>query len=96
MNDTRLWAVNIQGPDDLIAASSYEEATEIAIAWNRWWADHIKRRGGIRKNDPLMWAVPCEWPHPEGHAEDLANPSQDYAPIIQYARRRSQEGKNDG
>lgn len=89
MADDHLWGVNIHGPDDLIAVKSYDEAVYIAHEVNKWWIARIKANGpgGISKrNPPLFWAVPCQWPHTEGHAEDLANPSRDYADFIEAVR----------
>ncbi len=74
---TTLWAVNIYGPDDLIAVSDYETAIKIALPFNYWWLKRVQT--DYHEYDPHMWAVPVEWPHsPDSHAEELATGNSEY------------------
>jgi len=84
-----LYVVTIQGPDDIIAAADYEMAVKIANAFNDWWMRHIHVKR-FTENDPMMWAIPGEWPHSaDSHAESLENPSPDYAGFVDFARQNS-------
>ena len=70
--DPTLWCVNIKGPDDVVAVSSRREAGELAAKFNdfvllNWESDP-------NQYDPLLWAVPCQWPHDaESHAHRLGD-----------------------
>lgn len=80
-----LWCVNIHGPDDVVATASYLDAVKVAHRFNAFWL-LLKERNGQRENDPLMWAVPIEWPYSAAlHADAVASPSQDYVAIINDA-----------
>ncbi|MHC1549419.1 LexA family protein [Phyllobacterium sp. K27] len=77
MTDTTLWAVNIHGPDDLIAVPDYVTAIKIAMPFNYWWLKRVQ--ADYHEYDPRMWAVPVEWPHsPDSHAEALASENSEY------------------
>lgn len=65
---SKLWAVNIQGPDDLIAQPSRLAALELAAAMNTTFG-----RVGHHEFDPIMRALVVEWPYtPDSHAAALA------------------------
>lgn len=82
-----LFGVSIQGPDDLIAVTSYEAAVRVAHAFNTWWLGKIRTRGQD-ENDPRMWAVPISWPGTaESHFADLHHPSPDYALFMHEGTR---------
>lgn len=55
-----LWAVNIQGPDDLIAVPDYVTAITVAHKFNEWWLGLVKQKGQ-HEHDPYVWAVPIVW-----------------------------------
>lgn len=83
MPDTHLWAVGIQGPDDLIPVADYPTAMRLANSFNNWWQAHIERRGGLHEFDPHMWAAPVIYTgSAEQHADDVANPSEDYVAFL--------------
>jgi hypothetical protein len=67
-----LWAMHVQGPDDLWAAPSKERAEAAAIRLNDFWAERI-----ASKNDPdfpIINAVVIPWNStPESHAEAVKN-----------------------
>ena len=85
MTNKMLYGVTIQGPDDVIAAPSYDMAVAIADAFNDWWKRHIKAKK-LHEYDPLLWAIPGAWPHgADSHAESLEKPSSDYAGFIDFA-----------
>lgn len=90
---TPLWAVSIQGPDDLIPVASYLNAIKIANAFNVWWQDHIDAHG-LQQHAPRMWAIPANWPwSDESHAEGIANPSVEYADFVSSAIGLAEEGE---
>lgn len=67
-DDTKLWCVNVWGPDDLYAMPDKATALERANSMNIEFGS-IPRH----EHDPIMLAVVIEWPYsPESHAEDLA------------------------
>lgn len=77
-----LWAVNIQGPDDLVPVASYLDALRVANALNVWW-QAFKTENPLDEYDPRMWAVPVEWTgDAERHAWWVENPSPDYAYFV--------------
>lgn len=79
---TTLWAVNIHGPDDLIAVKSYLDAIKVANSFNGWWQGYIAANG-LHEYDPRMWALPVEYTgDPASHAHSVANPSEDYDEIL--------------
>lgn len=70
---TPLWAVHIEGPDDMRAAPSKDaaeqRAKDINDEYERW------RQSLIASPNPPRWhAVVVPWPHDApGHAEDVAS-----------------------
>lgn len=77
-----LWAVNIQGPDDLVPVASYDDALSLACTFNEWWCTH-KSQKPLSENDPRMWATPVEYDgSAEEHSKWVKNPSPDYAPFF--------------
>jgi hypothetical protein len=84
--DPTLWAVSIQGPDDIIAAADHLSAVKIANTFNRFW-QQMKEKAPQRAHDPRMWAVPVEWPYTaKSHAESLVSgPGPDYDEMVSAA-----------
>lgn len=61
-----LWAVHIIGPDDMIAAPSFEEAEAAAERFNK------SALGGMRRDGITCEAEAIDWPHgAESHAHSL-------------------------
>lgn len=75
-----LWAVNIHGPDDLIAAPDYMSAVRMANAFNAWWLNLKAKQPHNDALDARMWAVPTDWPgnDAQGHADELSKPHPEY------------------
>lgn len=75
-----LWAVNIHGPDDLIAAPDYMSAVRMANAFNAWWLNLKMTKPHNDAIDARMWAVPTDWPgdDAQGHTEELSKPHPEY------------------
>lgn len=75
-----LWAVNIHGPDDLIAAPDYMSAVRMANAFNAWWLNLKMKKPHNDAIDARMWAVPTDWPgdDAQGHTEELSKPHPEY------------------
>lgn len=68
-----LWAVHIQGPDDVIATDDRADAEMHANAINEWFARWSARPEADPLVDPRVRAEVVEWEgDPEGHAADLA------------------------
>lgn len=55
--DTTLWAVHIQGPDDIHACPDRAVADALALVLNRQFARYTD------PNDPPMNATVIEWPY---------------------------------
>ena len=67
-SNVALWAVNVQGPDDLFAAPSKEEAERRARRMNA-----SKLFAECNSTGAIMEAVVIPWPDSAGdHKEDLA------------------------
>lgn len=74
-----LWAVSIEGPDDLLPTANYLDAVRVANAFNAWWQLQ-KIHSPLTENDPRMWASPVEYlGSAENHAAWVDEPSPDYA-----------------
>lgn len=75
-----LWAVNIHGPDDLIAAPDYLSAVRMANAFNAWWLNLKMKQPHNDAIDARMWAVPTDWEGNDarGHADELSKPHPEY------------------
>lgn len=67
-----LWAVHVEGPDDVIAAADRAEADAKAVEINAAW-ETFSQRPDASDNDPRWHAtvVPWEW-SAEDHAEEVA------------------------
>lgn len=75
-----LYAVHVQGPDDIIAAPSKREAEVLAEKLNVFFAE-IKQKGGPAA--PTIEAVVIAWPYaPSSHATMLAHDWADHAKFI--------------
>lgn len=85
--DATLWAVHIQGPDDIVAVADYLTAVKVANTFNEWW-EALKTERPLHPYDPRMWASPVEYTGgAKSHAEWVAKPSVDYAGFIATAIR---------
>ncbi len=93
-----LWCVNIQGPDDLVAAPTYLAAARIANAFNAWWVRYRKIKPLHEQFDARMWALPIEWPggDAESHAKAIASPSTEYQWLIEQAEATQTETEHLG
>jgi hypothetical protein len=68
-----LWAVHVQGPDDIIATVDRVEAERHTAAINDWYKRQTKRPDFDPETFPRVRAEVIEWPHSRnGHAEDVA------------------------
>jgi hypothetical protein len=75
-----LYAVHVQGPDDIIAAPSKREAEILANKLNEFFAE-ISR--GKAPAAPTIEAVVITWPYaPSSHATMLAHDWADHAKFI--------------
>ncbi|HZN71226.1 MAG TPA: hypothetical protein VFC00_06030 [Micromonosporaceae bacterium] len=71
-----LWAVHVQGPDDVIAAADRGEAERRAAEINAV-AAAVAARPDASPNDPKVYAVVIEWPYVrDEHAEEVARGDQ--------------------
>ncbi len=70
-----LWMLNIEGPDDIVAAPSFIEAVKVAAEFNAYWREYTARaaaRTGDQGNFPTIRAVILPWDaSPEAHAESV-------------------------
>lgn len=74
-----LYAIYMQGPDDVIAAPSKAAAEAVVKNFNQYWEDHKHERG----NDVRVVAVVIEWPHSEiAHARDVLTSFGEYADLL--------------
>jgi hypothetical protein len=68
-----LWAIHVQGPDDVIAVADRDEAQQHADGINRRYAEHTRDPEFDPGVYPRIRAVVIEWPYDRAaHAEDLA------------------------
>lgn len=68
-----LWAVHVEGPDDVLAAADRADAETHANAINEWYARWSTRPDADPGLDPRVHANVIEWDGtPEDHAADLA------------------------
>jgi uncharacterized protein (DUF1330 family) len=83
----KLWMLHIQGPDDVVAAPSKEEADKVAAAFNAHWGEYLtkKRAESVAEGkNPDHWptinAVVVEWDSTaKAHARSVAQYWPDYA-----------------
>lgn len=69
-----LWAVHVQGPDDIVAEASRESADRNATALNDWYAARTKDDDFDPVTFPRIHAEVIPWPYSrEAHAEALAS-----------------------
>lgn len=65
---TKLWMLNIEGPDDIVAAPSFLEAVKVRDEFNAYWRE-VKARHSDPDSFPVLHAVIQEWDDsPELHA----------------------------
>lgn len=57
MTETTMWAVHVQGPDDVMAAPDKEVADAVCVVLNAQFKRHAK------PGDPLLHAAVIEWPY---------------------------------
>jgi hypothetical protein len=68
-----LWAVHVQGPDDVLAMEDKPAAERRAAEINEWFERWSQRPEADPGLDPRIHAEVIAWPHSaEGHAEALA------------------------
>jgi hypothetical protein len=64
-----LYAVHIQGPDEIIAAPGKREAKALADKWNPYFVEMAQKFGPAA---PIIEAVVIKWPYePVEHENDL-------------------------
>lgn len=89
---TPLWAIYIQGPDDMVPVASYLDACRAANAFNAWWQSYMTKNP-LGEYGPRLWAAPVEWTgDAERHAFWVKNPSPDYAAFVAFAPQEKMEG----
>lgn len=67
-----LWAVHVQGPDDVLAMASHEAAEKHAGDLNAWWVKHCAEFPDETGMRPNLRAVVIPWDGtPEHHAAEL-------------------------
>lgn len=74
-----LYAIHMQGPDDVIAAPSKAAAEAVVKNFNQFWEDHKHER----QHDVRVVAVVIEWPYGEiEHARDVLASFGEYADLL--------------
>jgi len=87
MSDGKLWMLHIQGPDDVVAAPSKEDAEKVAAAFNAHWSAYLAKQraasvaaGKDPDNWPAITAVVVEWDcTATAHAKSVARYWPEYA-----------------
>jgi hypothetical protein len=76
-----LWAVHIEGPDDILAVPDYVTAVQVADRFNGYWRSDIEKC--FFPTLPTAWAKPVRWSGsiPQ-HAEQVAHPDPKYTEIF--------------
>jgi hypothetical protein len=75
-----LFAVHVQGPDEIIATPGEREAEALAKKLTDYFGEIKKERG---ENYPSIDAVVIKWPYaPSAHAEEIAKDWADHAKFI--------------
>ncbi|WP_250502794.1 hypothetical protein [Caballeronia sp. AZ7_KS35] len=93
MSEKNLWMLRIQGPDDIIAAPSKEEADKVAAAFNKFWGDYLTKQraqsvaeGKNPDHWPTVTAAVVEWDStPKQHASNRKRYWPDYAEYLKFA-----------
>ncbi len=76
----KLWAVHIEGPDDIIAAADAAEAHTKATEINQAW-EIFSRRPDASENDPRWHAVVVPWPwSAREHTSEVARGAERWTP----------------
>lgn len=80
MSSRTLYAVHIEGPDDLIAAVDLAEAEARAAEINGI-AEELADLSNASPADPVIRAVVIEWPYSFAeHAEEIARGDERWGP----------------
>jgi hypothetical protein len=78
MTDAELWAIHVQGPDDIIAAADKASAEQRAKAINDWYAARTQEPDFDPRTYPRIHAAVIAWPYAgEAHAEALREQEED-------------------
>ncbi|WP_250538666.1 MULTISPECIES: hypothetical protein [unclassified Caballeronia] len=84
MSEKNLWMLHIQGPDDIVAAPSREEADTVAAAFNGYWGAYLAKQRAQSITDgrnpdhwPSVSAAVTEW---TGTAREHAHSVEKYWP----------------
>lgn len=97
MTESTLWMVHIQGPDDIVAAPSKEEADKVAAAFNAYWSAYLDKQraqsvaeGRNPDHWPTVTAAVVEWDStPKQHASNLKRYWPDYAEYLKFQEQQS-------
>jgi hypothetical protein len=80
--DSKLWMLNIEGPDDIVAAPSFMEAIKVRDEFNEYWRVYNAKcveNGRNPDHLPTLRAVIMEWDGTEqAHANSLSKYWPDY------------------
>ena len=77
---SELWAVHVEGPDDVVAMVDKESAEREAAAINAFW-ERYKQRPDASEHLPNVTASVIPWDGPAWqHAADLAEHGGRYEP----------------
>lgn len=75
---TKLWMLNIEGPDDIVAAPSFMEAIKVRDDFNAYWAA-VKTTHPNMDAHPVLRAVIMEWDgDATDHFSNMVNHWDDY------------------
>jgi hypothetical protein len=93
MTENILWMLHIQGPDDIVAAPSKEEADQVAAAFNAYWSAYLAKQRAqsvVEGKNPDHWptvtAAVAEWDStPKQHAASLKRHWPDYAEYLKFS-----------
>ncbi|ENH6337836.1 hypothetical protein ABWH74_001133 [Burkholderia vietnamiensis] len=89
--------LNIQGPDDVVAAPSKEDADKVASAFNAYWSAYLAKQRAQSVADgrnpdhwPTVTAVVIEWDGSASeHAESVAKYWPEYAEYLKFDAART-------
>ncbi|KVE06601.1 hypothetical protein WI91_09160 [Burkholderia vietnamiensis] len=89
--------LNIQGPDDVVAAPSKEDADRVASAFNAYWSAYLAKQRAQSVADgrnpdhwPTVTAVVIEWDGSASeHAESVAKYWPEYAEYLKFDAART-------